>query len=80
MENVIEEVGYYCKELEPQLEALVDKYSLATVLGTLSFVCSAKAMHIESNWQDGALAHKWDEAALNIDVIATHWAVREVSP
>lgn len=43
-----------------ELEALVDKYTLATVLDVLAEVASAKADHVETNWQDSQLAKAWD--------------------
>lgn len=45
------------------LEALVDSNSVRYVLEALAEVCSAKADHIRSNWQDEKLAKAWDAEA-----------------
>lgn len=41
---------------EVLLEGLIDKHGLANVINGLACICSGKADHIESNWQDQALA------------------------
>lgn len=48
---------------ERDLEDAIDRYSLSDVLGTLANICSAKADHLRSNWQDENAAKEWDRAA-----------------
>ena len=42
------------------LEAMIDSSSLGAVLELIAEVCSAKADHILTNWQDEATADQWD--------------------
>ena len=41
------------------LEALVDKRGIDSVLMALSTICGCKSEHIASNWQDTILAKRW---------------------
>ena len=45
------------------LEAMIDNNSLGDVLDLIAEVCSAKADHILTNWQDEATADQWDRYA-----------------
>jgi hypothetical protein len=45
------------------LEALIDKHGLLHVVTALDLICTEKADHIRTNWQDRALAKDWDRAA-----------------
>lgn len=45
-----------------ELEFIVDRCSLARVLEALAEICSEKADHIRTNWQDHATARPWDAA------------------
>lgn len=42
------------------LEAMIDSGTLGGVLDLIAEVCSAKADHILTNWQDEATADQWD--------------------
>ena len=42
------------------LEAMIDSHTLGGVLDLIAEVCSAKADHILTNWQDDATADQWD--------------------
>jgi phage gp36-like protein len=42
------------------LEAMIDSHTLGGVLDIIAEVCSAKADHILTNWQDDATADQWD--------------------
>jgi hypothetical protein len=55
------------KELENQLETLVDRFGLKTVVDRLANVCWEKADHLRSNWGDKVLAKDWSCAASRID-------------
>lgn len=46
-----------------ELEALVDSWSLASVLDALADICHGKSEHVRSNWQDTSLAKQWSLAA-----------------
>jgi len=46
-----------------QIEALVDAGTVGGVLSLLAEVCSAKADHIRTNWQDEQTAAIWDKMA-----------------
>lgn len=45
------------------LEAMIDKFSLANVVGALALVCLDKAEHLRGNWQDETSAKSWDRAS-----------------
>jgi len=45
------------------LEIMMDKHGLDTVMLALSHICSEKADHVRSNWQDENLAKAWDKNA-----------------
>lgn len=45
-------------ELET-VESLIDKHGADRILEALREVCYAKAEHVETNWQDKALASRW---------------------
>ena len=66
-------------QTEATLEAMVDKFGLATVLNGLSFICSAKADHVATNWQDKRLAKAWEKACVHLMNEADHSAVKAVS-
>jgi hypothetical protein len=54
-------------DLQYQLEELIDKSNLVDVVEQLAQICRLKADHIESNWQDSALAKRWIKAANAIE-------------
>ena len=41
------------------LESLVDRRGIDSVLMALSEICGGKSEHVLSNWQDKALACRW---------------------
>lgn len=45
-----------------QVERLIDNCSVADVLIMIGDICNEKAAHIQSNWQDEALAVRWNKA------------------
>lgn len=45
------------------LEAMLDTYDITTVVEALADICSEKADHVQSAWQDLALAKLWDRNA-----------------
>jgi hypothetical protein len=57
------------------LENLIDRYSVRLTLLTIGTICNEKAAHIQANWHDGTIAHRWvlarrtcDEAAEQVIV------------
>jgi hypothetical protein len=57
------------KEYVTQLELLVDKFDLESVISALSYICSEKSVHISENWQDVKLAKQWMRRSIVIDSI-----------
>lgn len=55
---------------QDEIEAIVDRLNLQTVIEALSAVCDAKADHLRSNWQDGRAAKKWEQVASALDLAA----------
>ena len=51
------------------LEMLVDRCGLSSVLMALSEICGSKAEHIATNWQDASLAKDWATLEGRIGVI-----------
>jgi hypothetical protein len=51
------------RDITAELEAMIDATSLQHVLTGLELICSEKADHIRSNWQDEKLAKLWDKAS-----------------
>lgn len=58
------------KQLEPQLEQLVDAHGLQDVLHALREVCFDKANHIAHTWQDVELAKVWLAAGIRVNSAA----------
>lgn len=57
------------------LEAMIDKHNLHEVLWLVATIASAKANHIEENWQDRTLARQWSAASRTIEKCAESKAV-----
>jgi hypothetical protein len=55
------------EQLKQQLESLIDRNSLATVLQAMSEICYEKEEHIEANWQDKNLSKIWASAGTRIE-------------
>ena len=62
-----------------QLEDMVDKDDLKSVLEALSEICDLKAEHLVSNWQDPNTARLWNRAGKRLDACANTDAVVQVS-
>jgi hypothetical protein len=45
------------------LEALIDRHGLLHIVTALDLICTEKADHLRTNWQDRAAAKAWDRAA-----------------
>jgi hypothetical protein len=71
-------IPHLSNEAEAILEGFIDTFGLQNVLNGLACICSGKADHIESNWQDHGLAKRWEKAAVHLMNAADHSAVKAV--
>lgn len=55
--------------LEDELERLIDRHGINTILEILSIICFGKAEHILVNWQDKRLAKQWERVGIAIDKV-----------
>jgi hypothetical protein len=46
-----------------QIEKMIDGNSLVEILEIVSHVCTEKADHVRTNWQDEDLSNAWGQAA-----------------
>lgn len=61
---------------EMQLEQMIDTHGLSAVVGAMSKICSEKADHVQTNWQDSNTACDWRRASTRLDTTAVHpWIV-----
>ena len=67
------------KQLQDQLEGLIDRHSLLDVLLAIGNICAEKSDHALTNWQDSDLADAWTRAMIEIDKAADHPKVHAVS-
>ena len=49
------------KHEQDALEALIDRRSIGAVLMALAHICAEKGDHTRHNWQDDALARRWEK-------------------
>lgn len=59
-----------------QLEAMIDKYDLRSVLVAIGQICNEKSVHVAETWQDNNLARKWHKAGARVDALAESTAIR----
>lgn len=59
------------EKMQIDLEKMIDRASLPTVLEVVAQVCREKSHHIEDNWQDYALAKIWNDAGDTVEACAT---------
>jgi hypothetical protein len=52
-----------------QLEKLIDRVGIQSVLMGISEICGLKGDHIEENWQDKPLAKRWNTLCGAVGVI-----------
>ena len=65
-------------KIQEELERIVDETDLQQTLQLLSAVCFEKAYHIESNWQDSALAQSWEIAGKAIEKLSVNQRIMAV--
>jgi hypothetical protein len=53
--------------MKNDLEHLIDQHSLSAVLDAIQEICFDKAVHVAENWQDTALAKKWNKCANHLN-------------
>jgi len=71
--------GAYFAENTPAmlaLETMIDTVGLSNTLYAIANLCSDKAEHIRSNWQDEALAKRWDQRMIALDLLAQKPVIR----
>ena len=61
------------------LEGIIDECGLLETLTAIALICEEKALHIESNWQDLAMARRWKQAAERVHSAAASKAIDAVS-
>jgi hypothetical protein len=61
------------------LEEMIDKNSLRTVLELIAEICTEKAAHIEANWQDKSLAKLWEQCGNRVAELSINFKVGLVS-
>jgi hypothetical protein len=49
------------------LEALIDRFDVATVTSLLADICDEKAEHLLSTWQDKTIAAQWTAKARKLN-------------
>ena len=55
------------KAVKGELERLIDRYDLESVLDTLAEVCHEKAAHVLEVWQDKDLSNDWAIYGMIVD-------------
>lgn len=53
------------------LEAYIDRFGMSALVAAIVTVCDDKAAHVESNWQDGAMAKAWRRIGNSFAALAT---------
>ena len=56
----------HLEDIQDQIEEMVDKTDVQTVLECLARVCFEKQEHILINWQDKARAEQWEQSGKQI--------------
>lgn len=59
-----------------ELEQMIDRHGLASVLSMVADICYEKSEHIESNWQDRQLAKLWTKCGTKLHATATSALVK----
>jgi len=67
------------EELREEVEQSIDMNSLQFWLQELATICYEKASHIESEWQDKALARDWNTAGDAIINLASKPVIDKLS-
>lgn len=57
-------------QIQEHLEMLIDRHSLNFILNSIAQISFEKSDHVQSTWQDKALASQWDKAGQEIESIA----------
>jgi hypothetical protein len=61
------------------LEETIDKHDLDEVLQAISAICSEKASHLATNWQDHKTAALWEKSATAVLKCALSKPVQDVN-
>lgn len=62
---------------EATLEGIIDSIGLQRTVELMSEICSGKAEHVRTNWQDRALARTWERASTYLQRMADVPAIAE---
>ncbi len=54
-----------------ELEGMIDKLGLTTVLEMAAHICYAKELHLLENWQDKNMARCWRQDGKRLEQVAT---------
>lgn len=65
------------RETEREIESVIDRVGLPDMISIMADVCVAKADHIDTNWQDRALARVWDRASKALDKLSATRAIKD---
>lgn len=65
--------------IKDELESIIDRVGLDTLLDCLSSVCDDKAEHLACNWQDDGAARAWQRASARIAKASCHVDIVQVS-
>lgn len=70
-------LGFGGGSISEQLEAIVDKVDLPSVIEELAHIAWAKGEHLRGEWQDRRTAALWDQDAKKLEALAPkinrHW-------
>lgn len=59
------------QKIDAIVEQAIDEFGLQRVLDSLARVCGEKAEHVNTNWQDPALAGWWARRGHLVERVAT---------
>lgn len=57
-------------KFEQIVETFIDSHGLASLCGSVAYICYEKSDHIKSTWQDTYLAKAWNKAGDLFDRLA----------
>jgi ElaB/YqjD/DUF883 family membrane-anchored ribosome-binding protein len=66
------------EQIKTELEAILDSSKLERVMEALGEICCEKAEHIRANWQDEALAQKWERAGNKLAGVSINHLISRV--
>lgn len=70
MSQLINNSGSELSRIKENTELAIDKMGIESFLELVETICSEKAEHIATNWQDAGLARCWTKVAGSIHLAA----------